>query len=113
MVISAIGNDMHGLRLYTFSAALLIGGAALAENASVDAALGGGVGGGLGAFIDNELAGRDGAIVGGALGAAVGTAVVIEDERQYRYAPPDDRRYSEGPPGRFCPPGHAKKGWCR
>jgi hypothetical protein len=103
--------------------AVLLGAPAMADDQSLDAAVGGAVGGGLGAFIGNELGGRPGAITGGALGAAAGAAVTTDDYRRYghpgpayyggyppygpgyRYGPP-------GPPGRFCPPGQAKKGRC-
>ena len=98
----------------------LIATPVMAGDQSLDAAVGGAVGGGLGALIGNEVGGRNGAIVGGALGAAAGAAVATEDDRRhprrpsygyrqyqrpYYYAPP-------GPPGRFCPPGQAKKGRC-
>jgi len=42
-------------------------------------------------------------------GASAGAAVVTDGERDHRHRP----RYDEGPLRRFCPPGHAKKGWCR
>lgn len=85
----------------------------MADNQSLDAALGGAIGGGLGAAVGNEVAGRNGAIVGGALGAATGAAVTTKDDRRYpRPYQPAYRSYPPGPPGRFCPPGQAKKGRC-
>ena len=98
-----------------------------ADDQSVDAALGGAVGGGLGALIGNELWGRSGAITGGALGAGAGAAVATDDYRRYGYPRPPydggyvpygsgylpfDRSYGYRPPGRFCPPGQARKGRC-
>jgi hypothetical protein len=107
------GDDMHRVFLLVIGAALLVGGSAAVADESLDAAVGGALGGGLGALVGNELGGRDGAIVGGALGAAAGAAVTTDDDRDYRYAPRYEDRYYQGPPARFCPPGHAKKGWCR
>lgn len=91
-----------------------VGGAALADSQSVDAAIGGAVGGGLGAFIGNELTGRNGAILGGALGAAAGAAVTTEEKRRYRTRDDYERSYHHHPrsPCHFCPPGLAKQGRC-
>jgi hypothetical protein len=94
---------------------------AMADNQSLDAALGGALGGGLGALVGNEIGGRSGAIVGGGLGAAAGAAVTTREERRdppprvYRdrgYWAPDYYDGPPGSPGRFCPPGQAKKGRC-
>jgi hypothetical protein len=115
-VIKARGNGMRGRWGLALGAALLSGCATPPGDDSTDAALGGAVGGGLGALVGNEVSGRDGAIVGGALGAAAGAAVATDYDRGYRYRRRYDdryyRRYDDRPPERFCPPGHAKKGWC-
>jgi len=103
------------------SFASLIGVPAMADNDSLDAAVGSAVGGGLGAFVGNEMAGRNGAIVGGALGAATGAAVATQNDRRpppdypprYYSYPAPYHPYPPGPPGHFCPPGQAKKGRCR
>ena len=98
----------------------LVGVPAMADNDSLDAAVGSAVGGGLGALLGNEAAGRNGAIVGGALGAATGAAVATQNDRRPRYDyppryysyPAPYRPYPPGPPRHFCPPGQAKKGNC-
>jgi uncharacterized protein YcfJ len=84
-----------------------------------DAALGGGLGGAVGAAVGSEVGGRNGAIVGGAVGGAVGTAITTRDrspryrDREVIYREPREVIYMDSPRSRgFCPPGHAKKGWC-
>lgn len=115
----------------TFLTFMLSASAALADDFSSRAAVGGGLGGALGAFVGSEVEGRSGAMVGGALGAAVGAAIATDgqhrhnDERRVVYEgyPPrvehhyyvDDYDYRGpyyGHPGYFCPPGQAKKGRC-
>jgi hypothetical protein len=88
---------------------------ALADNSTLDAAIGGGIGGAAGAAIGNEIGGRDGAIIGGAIGGAAGVAVATEDENHRKS---DRNRVYHAPPSRghsyqgFCPPGQQKKGRC-
>ena len=88
----------------------------MADNSTLDAAIGGGIGGAAGAAIGNEIGGRDGAIVGGALGGAVGAAVNTDKNNDHsslskRSSYRDEPRYAH-PSSRFCPPGQAKKGRC-
>ena len=52
--------------------------AAVADNAALDAAIGGGLVGAAGVAIGSELGGRDGAIVDGAIGGGVGTSTAGE-----------------------------------
>jgi hypothetical protein len=89
----------------------------LADNSTLDAAIGGGLGGAAGAAIGNELGGRDGAIIGGAIGGGVGAAVTTADDHHKkspeRHEAVKYRHYPEKQPSyRFCPPGQAKKGRC-
>jgi hypothetical protein len=114
-------NPMKQFLAAALSFASLVGVPAMADNDSLDAAVGSAVGGGLGALLGNEAAGRNGAIVGGALGAATGAAVATQNDRRPRYDyppryysyPPTYRSFPPGPPGPyFCPPGQAKKGRC-
>ena len=97
--------------------AALLSTIVVADNQSLDAAIGGAVGGGLGAYIGNEVGGRDGAIIGGALGGATGAAITT-DEHHHRpaesmhYVYPSKPHYHEPPRRGFCPPGQAKKGRC-
>lgn len=103
-----------------------VAGVATADS-STDAAIGGAIGGGLGSYLGNEVGGDTGAVLGGALGAATGAAIATDgDDRRPAYRP--DYRYPAAPyfgyptpygygrayshPGRFCPPGQAKKGRC-
>lgn len=88
----------------------------MADNSTLDAAIGGGIGGAAGAAIGNEISGRDGAIVGGALGGAVGAAVNTDEKDVHsgsskRSSYRNEPRYMY-PASRFCPPGQAKKGRC-
>ena len=94
----------------------LTGTEVLADNSTLDAAIGGGLGGAAGAAIGQEIAGREGAMIGAALGGAAGAAASTNDELQhsgpqrktgYRSLPPPERSN-----GYFCPPGQAKKGRC-
>lgn len=98
-----------------------------------DAAIGGGLGGAVGGLLGAEVGGRDGAILGAGVGAILGTAYNTRDyqyrprgyyrvsdhhhyERHHYYEPRryhHDRHHRYGYRGGFCPPGHAKKGWCR
>ena len=92
-------------------------GAAVADNSTLDAAIGGGIGGAAGAAIGNEVGGRDGAMIGGAAGAALGVAVNTDDERRHKDSPHPPRYEYRAPTGGhphsyFCPPGQAKKGRC-
>jgi hypothetical protein len=94
----------------------LTSASAIADNSTLDAAIGGGIGGAAGAAIGNEIGGRDGAIVGGALGGAAGAAVNTDENNDHSDS---DKRssYRSGPryvhpASRFCPPGQAKKGRC-
>lgn len=89
----------------------------IAENSTLDAAIGGGIGGAAGAAIGNEVGGRDGAIAGSALGAAVGTAIntdgQIPNTSLHNKPSYEDEEPRRGHPHyRFCPPGQAKKGRC-
>jgi len=94
----------------------LTSASAIADNSTLDAAIGGGIGGAAGAAIGNEVGGRDGAIVGGALGGAIGAAVNTDDEPRhtthrktyYKTSVPSDGHSGS----KFCPPGQAKKGRC-
>lgn len=80
---------------------------------TLDAAIGGGIGGAAGAAIGEELGGRDGAILGGAMGAAAGTAVSTDrDEHDRVVIHREEARQRREDKRGFCPPGHAKKGWC-
>jgi len=95
----------------------LTSASAIADNSTLDAAIGGGIGGAAGAAIGNELGGRDGAIVGGGLGGAIGAAVNTEDESQHTKAFRKTNYKSSQPKSghsgsHFCPPGQAKKGRC-
>jgi hypothetical protein len=103
-------------RLSLIMLTLTLATTALADDESLRAAVGGGVGGAAGAYVGSELAGRNGAIVGGALGAATGAAVATEgsdaDERSARHDTRGHHHPHGGHPGRFCPPGQAKKGRC-
>jgi len=98
--------------------AILLGaGAAVANDSTLDAAIGGGIGGAAGAAIGNELGGRNGAMIGGAAGAAVGVAVNTDEEHRHKGSPPAPRYEYRAPASghphyRFCPPGQAKKGRC-
>jgi hypothetical protein len=87
-----------------------------ADDQGWDAALGGALGGGFGAYLGNELGGRDGAILGGALGGAAGAAISSErfdDARRFDDVVPSRyQRHPPAQPGKFCPPGQAKKGRC-
>jgi hypothetical protein len=89
---------------------------ATAGDSTLDAAIGGGIGGAAGAVIGNEVGGRDGAIVGGAVGAAIGAAVTTDSGPRKASTPrqPQSGDYHSPAthPGRFCPPGQAKKGRC-
>jgi hypothetical protein len=81
---------------------------ALAEDDTLDAAVGGAIGGAVGAAIGNEVGGRDGAVLGGAIGGAAGVAIATESDG-------DDGRgpviVTGGPADhRGLPPGLAKKG---
>ena len=84
------------------------------EDLVVDSAVGGAVGGALGGAVGAVVGGRDGAIIGSGIGAAAGTAINTDQHREntrnshhklstYQY---------NSHPGRFCPPGQAKKGRC-
>jgi hypothetical protein len=61
--------------------------AAVADDQSVRAAVGGGLAGAVGGYLGSELGGRSGAILGSGLAAALGSAVATEgfgDRRYYR-----------------------------
>ena len=83
----------------------------MADNSTLDAAIGGGIGGAAGAAIGNEIGGRDGAIVGGAIGGAVGAAVNTDESNDRRSSRKTSSYRSEPghvyPASRFCPPGSA------
>lgn len=86
--------------------ALLVAAPAIADDDTLEAAIGGGLGGAAGAAIGNEIGGDEGAIIGGALGAAGGAYLATEEDG---YDDDDrDDRFNED----FCPPGQAKKGRC-
>ena len=93
---------------------------AVADNSTLDAAIGGGLGGAVGGAVGNELGGRDGAIIGAGVGAAAGAAISTSEngeskhESGSRKSRPDVRvEYDRYPARRsFCPPGQAKKGRC-
>ena len=103
------------IRYIVFGLALTTA-SAIADNSTLDAAIGGGRGGAAGAAIGNEIGGRDGAIVGGALGGAVGAAVNTDDKHNHNKSNKKTSYRSEPqyvrPASRFCPPGQAKKGRC-
>lgn len=85
----------------------------LADNSTLDAAVGGGIGGAIGAAVGNEVGGKDGAMIGGAVGAAAGVAVNVDDDDGRHHDSGRvyiDDGHSHG--GHFCPPGQAKKGNC-
>ena len=88
----------------------------MADNSTLDAAIGGGLGGAAGAAIGNEIGGRDGAIVGGALVGAVGAAVNTHKSNDHSSSGKTSSYRGEPgyvyPASRFCPPGQAKKGRC-
>lgn len=96
----------------TFSFAELV----TADELTRDAALGGAVGGAIGGAIGAEVGGKDGAVIGAGVGAATGAAIATKDH--------DDDHDHDGKtkvvvvpvveehPGKFCPPGQAKKGRC-
>lgn len=119
---------------------MLVSSTALADHRHLgtDAAIGGGLGGAVGGLLGAELGGRDAAIIGAGVGAMLGTSVSTQN---YGYYPKryhrvhnkhsyykgrhyyEPRRYhhkkhyrkhnyKHGYRGGFCPPGHAKKGWC-
>ena len=90
---------------------------AIADDSTLDAAIGGGIGGATGAAIGNEVGGRDGAIIGGAVGAAVGVAVTTDEKDNQPLPPPSvEIEYvspGSGHPKQYhCPPGQRKKGRC-
>lgn len=102
---------------YLVLAVALVTVDAVADNSTLDAAIGGGVGGAAGAAIGNEVGGRNGAIIGGALGGAVGTAVTTGNDSHHSSTHEEAPRHyyhpeREYPASRFCPPGQAKKGNC-
>lgn len=101
---------------YILLSLTLTSATAIADNSTLDAAIGGGIGGAAGAAIGNEIGGRDGAIVGGALGGAVGAAINTDEKHQYNNTNKNEYYRSEPryvrPASRFCPPGQAKKGRC-
>ena len=118
---------MKAIRVAFLAIATMCAGAALAENLTLDAAIGGAVGGAVGGAIGAEVGGRDGAIVGAGLGAATGAAINTRDSDSDggEHYPDGDQHdghhehhdYSNDGPAhphgnRFCPPGQAKKGRC-
>jgi outer membrane lipoprotein SlyB len=95
----------------------LTSASAIADNSTLDAAIGGGIGGAAGAAIGNEIGGRDGAIIGGALGGAVGVAVNTDEKPQHSSSHRktyhrSDHHQHEHHSSHFCPPGQDKKGRC-
>ncbi len=92
--------------------------AAIADDLTINSAIGGGIGGALGGAVGAQVGGRDGAIIGSGVGAAVGTAIATNDHKAAEPKPPETRfdvNYSAGqkhPHGRHCPPGQGKKGRC-
>src|SRR5512139_1551980 len=85
----------------------------LADDDTLDAAIGGGVGGAIGAAVGNEVGGKDGAIVGGAIGGAAGAAITTDgDDHDDQHHQDGGNHYQTGNQGhgKFCPPGQAKKG---
>lgn len=103
-------------------AALLFASSPLmAEDLTLDAAVGGAVGGAIGGAVGAELGGREGAIVGAGVGAAAGTAINTRDHAEPDRGPryDDSHRvyvypasHSHPHGNTFCPPGQAKKGRC-
>jgi uncharacterized protein YcfJ len=91
----------------------LTSASAIADNSTLDAAIGGAIGVAAGAAIGNEICGRDGAIVGGALGGAVGAAVNTDENNDHSRSSKRSSYRSEPryvyPASSFCPPGQAKK----
>lgn len=67
--------------------------AAVADDQSVRAAVGGGLAGAVGGYLGSELGGRSGAILGSGLGAALGSAVATERYGAGRYD--DDRKHRQ------------------
>ncbi len=87
----------------------------VADELTRDAALGGAVGGAIGGAIGAEVGGREGAVIGAGVGAATGAAIATKDDEENH----DDGKSRvvvvpvvEEHPGKFCPPGQAKKGRC-
>ena len=69
--------------------------AAVADDQSVRAAVGGGLAGAVGGYLGSELGGRSGAIVGSGLGAALGSAVATDGYDDRRYYRDRNYRYSD------------------
>ncbi len=69
--------------------------AAVADEQSVRAAVGGGLAGALGGYLGSELGGRSGAIVGSGLAAALGSAVATDGFDDARYYRGRDDRYED------------------
>lgn len=92
--------------------------AAVADNQTKEASVGGGLGGAIGGAIGAEIDGRNGAIIGAGVGAAIGAAVTTEEEMRSSRdvnVRTGVRVTSPGaghPHGYHCPPGQAKKGRC-
>jgi hypothetical protein len=104
------------LRVAALVATFTIAPSALASELTRDAAIGGAIGGALGGAIGAEVAGKEGAVVGAGVGAAAGAAIATKDDGDHHH---DGKRevilvpvVEEDHPGRFCPPGQAKKGRC-
>ncbi|MEQ8493195.1 MAG: hypothetical protein RLW42_03140, partial [Gammaproteobacteria bacterium] len=73
---------------------------------------GGAVGGAIGGAVGAELGGREGAVIGAGVGAAAGTAINTRDHVEVERRDGRSHHYFQPAPGRFCPPGQAKKGRC-